>query len=246
MEKYLYPPHPCRVIITGPSNTGKSVFLTNLILNIINEYDKIYIYSPSLHQDCYQKLIKCFSNNIPIHIIPNILNEEDIDIVIEEIVNNKDFQKSDTEIETFESIEDLKFPQDYENNSIIILDDLNEKEINNDKIQAMFKRGRHNILFIFIISQDYYELPKKTIRADGNIFHLFKTNNYLDVRNIYQDKASMDMTLDEFKSLISICWNEKYHPLTIDMTKDKYTGRYRLGLNSIFVPNTSPFWNICI
>ena len=135
----------------------------------------------------------------------------------------------------------MKFPQDYENNSIIILDDLNEKEFNNDKIQAMFKRGRHNNLSIFIISQDYYELPKKTIRANGNTFHLFKTNNYLDVRNIYQDKASMDMTLDEFKSLISICWNEKYQPLTIDMTKDKNTGRYRLGLNSIFVPKSSPF-----
>ena len=51
----------------------------------------------------------------------------------------------------------------------------------------------------------------------------------------------MDMTLNEFKYLSSICWNEKYQPLTIDMTKDKNTGRYRLGLNSIFVPNTSPF-----
>ena len=133
MEKFLYPIHPVRCIITGPSSSGKSVFLTNLILNIINDYDKIYIYSPSLHQDLYQKLIKCFSNYIPIHIIPNILNDEDIDIVIEEIVNNKDFQKSDTEIETFDYIEELKFPQEYENNSIIILDDLNEKEINNEK-----------------------------------------------------------------------------------------------------------------
>ena len=141
-----------------------------------------------------------FSNYIPIHIIPNILNEEDIDIVIDELVNNKDFEKSDIEIETFDNIEELKFPQEYENNSVIILDDLNEKEIINEKIQAMFKRGRHNNLSIFIISQDYYELPKKTIRANGNIFHLFKTTNYLDVRNIYQDKASMDMILEEFKS----------------------------------------------
>ena len=125
MEKYLYPKHPVRCIITGPSNVGKSVFLTNLILNIINEYDKIYIYSPSLHQDIYQKITKSFDNYIPGHIISNILNEEDIDEVIEEIVNNKDFVKSNTEIETFNNIEDLKFPQDYENNSIIILDDLN-------------------------------------------------------------------------------------------------------------------------
>ena len=241
MEKNLYPNHPVRCIITGPSECGKSVFLTNLILNIINEYDKIYIYSPCLHQDLYQKIFKCFSNYIPIHIKPNILNEEDIDIVIEEIVKNKDFQKSDTEIETFDNIEKLKFPQDYENSSTIILDDLNEKENNKEKIQAMFKRGRHNNLCIFIISQDYYELPKRTIRANGNIYHIFKPNNFRDVINLYQDKASMDINVNEFKLLTSTCWNEKYQSLTIDTTKDKYTGRYRLGLNSIFVPNSSPF-----
>ena len=37
----------------------------------------------------------------------------------------------------------------------------------------------------------------------------------------------MDMTLDEFKYLTNTCWTEKYQPLTIDMTKDEYTGRYR-------------------
>ena len=110
MEKFFYAAHPVRGIIIGPSECAKSVFLTNLILNIYNEYDKIYIYFPSLHQDLYQKLIKCFTINITIHIIPNILNE-DFDLVIEEIVINKAFEKSDTEIETYESIEDLKFPQ---------------------------------------------------------------------------------------------------------------------------------------
>ena len=162
MDKNLYPKHPCRCIITGPSNVGKSYFLTNIILNIINEYDKIYIYSPSLHQDLYQRLIKCFSNYIPINIIPNILNEDDLDIVIEEVINNKDFEKSDVEIETFDNIEDLKYPQEYPNNSIIILDDLNQKEMDDPRVQAMFKRSRHNNLSIFIISQDYYELSKKT------------------------------------------------------------------------------------
>ena len=155
MEKILYPTYPVRCIITGPSCGGKSYFLTNLILNIINEYEKIYIYSPSLHQDLYQKLIKCFSNHITIHKKPNILNEEDIDIVMEEIINNKDFQESDIEIETFDKIEELKFPQDYENNSTIILDDLNQKEMDDPRVQAMFKRSRHNNLSVFIISQDY-------------------------------------------------------------------------------------------
>ena len=51
----------------------------------------------------------------------------------------------------------------------------------------------------------------------------------------------MDMTLDEVKYLTSFCWDKNYQPLTIGMTKDKYTGRYRLGINSIFVPKSSPF-----
>ena len=140
MEKFLCPNHPVSCIITGPSECGKSVFLTNLILNIINEYSKTYIYSLSLHYDLYQKLIKSSSNYIPNHINPNILNEEDIDIVIDETVNNKHFEKSDTEIDTSESIEELKIPQEYDDGGIIILDDLPEKEMNDPRVQVMFKR----------------------------------------------------------------------------------------------------------
>ena len=66
--------------------------------NIVNEYVKVYKYTPSLHQDLYQKMVECFSNYIPIHIIPSNLKEEDIDLVIDEVADNKDFEKSDTEI----------------------------------------------------------------------------------------------------------------------------------------------------
>ena len=50
------------------------------------------------------------------------------------------------------------------------------------------------------------------------------------------------MTLNEFKVLTSTYWKEKNQPVTIDMTKDKFTDRYRLELNSIFVPNSSSFY----
>ena len=75
MEKFSYPNHPVSCIITGQNNVGRSVFLTNLILNILNEYDKIYIYSTSFHQVLCQKIIRCFTNYIPNHTIPNSLNK---------------------------------------------------------------------------------------------------------------------------------------------------------------------------
>ena len=207
MEKILHQQPPIRCIIVDPSECSKSGFPTNITLNIINEYDKIYIYPPSFHQDIYQKLIKWFSNYIPIHIIANILNEEDIVLVIDELNNKKDFEKSDTEKETYESIEKLKFPKEYEDGGIIILDDSNEKEMNDPRVQAMFKRSRQINLSIFIIRQDYYELPKRTIRANGNIYHILKPNYFRDVENLYEDEDSMDMTLNGFKLLTSTCWN---------------------------------------
>ena len=161
--------------------------------------------------------------------------------MIEKLVKKKDFEKSNIKIETYEQIEELKYPQEYDGGGNITSDDLNEKEMNGPRVQAMSKRSRHKNISIFIISQDYHELPKKTIRANGNIYHIIKPDIFRDVLNIYQDKSSMDMTTNEIKLVTSTCWNEKYQPLTIDMTKDKYTGRYRLGLNSLFVPNTSPF-----
>ena len=205
METFLCPTHPVLTKQCWQTST-----FNKLVLNIVNEYNKIYIYSPALRQDFYQKLIKCFSTYIPIHIIPNILKEEDRDIKTDEFVNNKDFEKSDAEIETYESKELLKFPQDYESDGIIILDDLNEKERKDCRVQAMFKRSRHKNSSILLISQDYYELPKKTTRAIGNIYHIFKPNNFRDVQNLYQDKASMDMTLYEFKYLTSFCWNKQF------------------------------------
>ena len=75
MDKFLYPPNPHRVIITGPSGSGKTCFLSNLILNISNEFSKLYIYSPSIYQELYQKIIKCLNAFLPLNVVQNILNE---------------------------------------------------------------------------------------------------------------------------------------------------------------------------
>ena len=155
MEKYFHPSQPLRSIICGSSSSGKSIFLTNLFLNVINDYNKIYIYSPSLHQDLYQKFLEGFNTYLPIHIIPKSLNEEDSDLVIDEIVTNKDFEKSHTEIETFDNIQELKYPQEYDDGGINILDNINKKEMKDPRVQAMFRRSRHNNPSIFLISQDF-------------------------------------------------------------------------------------------
>ena len=68
-----------------------------------------------------------------------------------------------------------------------------------------FKRIHHNNLAILMISQEYYELPKRTIRTNGNICHIFKPNNYRDVQNLYEDKTLINMTFNDLKFLTATC-----------------------------------------
>ena len=105
----------------------------------------------------------------------------------------------------------------------------------------MFKRSKHIYIFTFKLSQNYYESPKGTIRANGNTNQLFKPMNFRDVQSLKLNKAGTDMTLDEYKYLIFTRWDQNYRPLTIDMTEDKTTGRYRLCPKNIFAPDSSTF-----
>ena len=93
------------------------------------------------------------------------MNEDDSDPIIKQTVTDENVGRSLTEIETYESKKELRYPKKYDSDQpiVIILDDLNEKEKNDARLQAMFKRSRRNNLSVFIISQDYYELPKKVI-----------------------------------------------------------------------------------
>ena len=154
----------------------------NLISNVIKEFKKIYIYSPSLHQDLYQKLIKSFNNYIPIRKIPNILNEQDIVLLIDEIFKNVELEKSDTGIEINESIEYLKYPQEFENGGIFILDDSNgKKRVIHGCKQGL--RGQDTIIYLLLqylkITTDYQKEPSElmetyTISSNQIISKIFK------------------------------------------------------------------------
>ena len=92
-----------------------------------------------------------------------------------------------------------------------------------------------------MISQDYYILTKRTSRTNGNIYHIFKPNNFRDVQNLCQEEASIGMTLNDFKNLTNTFWDIINQPFTIDKTEGEFRGTYRLGLHSLFVPDSSPF-----
>ena len=111
MEKELYPSQPVRVLIVGPSGVGKTHLLKHLLLNINNNFDKIYFYTPSIEQEIYQRLIECFVCCIPINYINSIIDGiTSIDDVIQEI--DIDLSK-EVECYAYISIHELLFPNEF-------------------------------------------------------------------------------------------------------------------------------------
>ena len=96
MEKYLYPEKPLRCIISGKSASGKSTLLFEIFFNMINDFDKILIFSPTIHQPTYKTIIKCFNSLISLNVIQNILKEQipldELDTTVEEIINDEDLE----------------------------------------------------------------------------------------------------------------------------------------------------------
>ena len=229
IEKYLYPEQPVRCIISDKSASGKSTLLFKILFNIINEFDKILIFSPTIYQPTYKTRIKCFNSFLP-------LNNR-------EFINDDAFESSHIECESYDNIDELKDPQEYESDihTVISLDDLNKQQLQDPRVQMLFKRGRHNNPSIFVISHGFYELPKDTIRENSSIIHHFITNNFANVERIHRQLSSTDMLIKEFKQFCHEVWNDDYNFITIDLTKKKNDGKYRRNLNTIYLPSTNPF-----
>ena len=130
--------HPCmpadtfRMLICGPSNSGKTNTLLNMLYRLL-VYDKIYLCAKNLHQDKYQYMIDDFEKRVnPV-----------------------------TGYNVIEGVNDV-IPLDMlpiGNQKIVIFDDM-VCEKNQDDIIDYFIRGRLRNCSIIYLSQSYFKTPK--------------------------------------------------------------------------------------
>ena len=61
----IVPKLPLRGILLAPSGSGKTVLLSNLILNVYRDcFDRLYIFSPSVHVDETWSAVKDYQEKI--------------------------------------------------------------------------------------------------------------------------------------------------------------------------------------
>ena len=137
--------------------------------------------------------------------------------VLSGIVNYYPYKENDEILE----------PSEASANSIFIFDDVACHEQN--KIREFFSMGRHKAIDSFYLCQSYTRIPKHLIRDNANFLILYKQDD-MNLKHIYTDHVSSDMTFEQFKQMCHNCWKEKYGFLTID--KDSDEGRYRCGIDT--------------
>ena len=236
-------PKSVRGLIVGKSGCGKTTLVLNLLLSPgWLDYDKLYVFGRSLFQPEYRILKKGMEEKVPKEALMNLFEYRDeiIDknisplILIEEMAKDSK-EKSDIECQFYEYPNDVPDPRDLESHhkNLMIFDDLLLEPQN--KCETYYIRGRHSNVDCFYLSQNYFKLPRQTIRENANFICLFKQDNK-NINHIYNDHVSSDMSINEFRNLCKETWKSPFGFVVIDLSSRVNAGKYRRGFDEFYIP----------
>ena len=235
-------PSNVRGLLIGKSNCGKTTLLLNMLLQSDwLDYDHLYVFGNTLHQQEYQILKKGFEVGLSKKQIANIFkNQNEFDKVkvspLEVIEQYTGEKKGKIKAEFFENCASIPDPAELnvQDKNLLILDDCFLGPQN--KAEAYYTRGRQNNCDTFYISQSYFRLPRHSIRENSNFTILF-SQDAKNLQHIYADHCEGDMSLEEFKRFCRTVWDDSPHQfVTIDLTSKKLEGKYRKNLDCFYLP----------
>ena len=124
-------------------------------------------------------------------------------------------------------------PEEVLPNSVFVMDDVIGEH--QGVIRDYFSRGRHNKVDIFYLAQSYSKVPKQLIRDNANLIVLFKQDER-NLKHVYNEHCSGDMSFIEFKLFCTTCWNRnRFSFVVICKDSERDNGRYRLGFDTYVV-----------
>ena len=210
------PKPPCRLLLIGSSNCGK----TNTVLNLLTRF---WIYPKSddgVHRQSIFDEIFIMT--------PTALSDPKLKILASHPdLRNKVYLTDKLEIELIDELL-ARNPADFEDgklpNTLVFIDDFTADKRNSmhPSIVNLFFRGRHENISVIINSQYYFNIPPNVrTNASGILVFRLKRNAELAlIRNELSTPKIHDETFDEI--LHRAQEGENWNFLFIDMTTQKF------------------------
>ena len=204
------------------------------------DYDNLMVFGNSLHQSEYQIIKSGFEHGLEKEQIANVfMNQEQLleagispFRAIEEYTGPKN---NDITANFFTNCELIPDPSelDQDKKNLLILDDCYLGKQN--KPEAYYSRGRHNNCDTIFLSQNYFRLPRQSIRENCNFLMLFKQDTR-NIKHIHADHCS-EIVFEEFRDFCNEVWKTRHAFVTIDLTSNIENGKFRKNLSTFYIPN---------
>ena len=102
--------------------------------------------------------------------------------------------------------------------------------------ESYYVKGKHSNVDGFYLAQNYFKLPRQTIRENANFIGLFP-QDLKNLNHIFDDHVGSDITKEEFRQLCKTAWEKQHGFLIIDLSNTKHNGKYRCALDEFYIPN---------
>jgi energy-coupling factor transporter ATP-binding protein EcfA2 len=208
-KHFLMPSKNFRMLITGPSGCGKSNLLMNFLLKFIH-FDKLYVYTRHMEQDCYRKLRRVLEN----------VEERTCEQILT-IDNDPDNIISPDELDSSKQ-------------NVVVFDDfVLANQGAQKKMVELYIRGRHANCSCFYLSQMYHKVPRD-IRLNSTHLSIFDVCNRREM-SLLCAELNTSMSKDQFHHVYKMCTQEPYDFMYIDRESKHFP--YRRNLDKFYINN---------
>ena len=121
----------------------------------------------------------------------------------------------------YESAEDFSDPRERssEKKNLMVFDNLLLEKQNS--CESYYIRGRHSNVDCFYLAQNYFKLPRQTMRENANFICLFP-QDLQHLNHIFEDRVGSDMTKEEFRQLCKVGWERQHGFIITDLSSKSH------------------------